>query len=309
MYMNIVYLLTNLDKKEGEKRFYIGSKTESRLEVIDGLSTIIDIKTERPYLGSATDFTMKQDLINRNRFSAEILHIVKERKDLLNIENEEINKRNAVNSFEYYNLSNAIIGGFTYDHEAVINFFGEKRKDFNSSKSGFSKKTKTANRFGFKKVYDFALWIYKEKQNTMYFTDIAKKLNCERHIPARFIESYNMEKCLKETKEINEDLKYQVRDLFKKGASINKISEILNIEIPSVDFYMEDFDKVNERHYMTAKRKNLTEKELKLKILKLVLEGNTVGTAAKTLGINQYSANRYFLKTVREFIKIEDIFN
>lgn len=305
--MNIVYLLTNLDKKEGEKRFYIGSKTESRLEIIEGLPTIIDIKTERPYLGSATDFNMKQDLINRNRFSAEILHIVKERKDLLNIENQEINKRNAVESIEYYNLSNAIIGGFTYDHNAVINFFGEKRKEFNSSKSGFSKKTKTANKFGFSKVYDFAMWIYNEKQKTPYFTNIAKKLNCERHIPANFIGTYNMEKCLKETSLNDENLKNEVRNLFKKGASINKISEILNIEIPSVDFYMDIFDKVHERHYMTAKRKNLTEKELQVKLLKLVLEGNSVGQASKILEINQYSANRYFLKILRQYLKSEDI--
>lgn len=302
--MNIIYLLTNLDGKD--KKFYIGAKSECRIEIIDELPTIIDIKTERPYLGSATDYTMKEDIKNKNRFSASILKVVNNKKDLLEEENKQIILYNAVESKEYYNHSYAILGGFSYDHNAIINYFGEKRKDFNSSKSGISKRNSTAKKFNFKNLGEFAVWIYKEKQKVEFFTIIAKTLNCERHTPAKFIESYDMEKCLLELNNKSEELVDKVRNLYIKGASFHKIKEILELEIPTISIFMGDFDKKFEREYLTAARKKLTEEELKNKITKLILEGNSVKEAAKLLQINEYSANRYFLKCIRERLKSND---
>ena len=42
--MDIIYKLTNTSKKEG-KRFYIGSKTEADLIEIDGIPTIVSLRT------------------------------------------------------------------------------------------------------------------------------------------------------------------------------------------------------------------------------------------------------------------------
>lgn len=305
--MNIIYLLTNLDKKEGEKRFYIGSKSECRIEIINNLRTIIDIKTEKPYLGSATCYQMKCDIINGHKFSASILETVNNRSKLLEIENNNIKKFNAVSSSEYYNQSYALLGGFTYDHNAIINFFGEKRKDYNSSKSGISKRNKTAKKFGFNNLGDFSVSIYREYLKTRNFVAIAKTLNCERHTPARFIESYDMEKCLKEIDILYDDLRVKIRDLYVQGASIHKISNLTGLEIPTITIYMDKFEESGQREYLTAKRKNLTEEELKLKITKLVLEGASIREASKILGINSYSANRYFLKCIRERLQTNDL--
>lgn len=49
--MEIVYLLENLDKKEG-RRIYIGSKQGCYLEEIDGVTRIVAVKTGMPYYGS-----------------------------------------------------------------------------------------------------------------------------------------------------------------------------------------------------------------------------------------------------------------
>lgn len=59
--MNIVYMLENLNKKEG-RRFYIGSKTECNLEVVDGINRIVSLKTGYPYYGSSQCPTMKDDM-------------------------------------------------------------------------------------------------------------------------------------------------------------------------------------------------------------------------------------------------------
>lgn len=307
--MNIVYLLTNLNKKEGEKRFYIGSKAECRLEVIDNVSVIIDIKTEKPYLGSATCKEMKEDILNFNIFSASILEIVGNKNDILSIENKHILQRNAVYSNEYYNLGEAIIGGFSYDHEAIINFFGEKRKDYNASKSGYSRRTNTAKKYGFEGIYEFSKWIYEESKKHKYFTEIAKILKCERHTPSRFIEFYNMEKCLNETLNPDKEIKIKVRDLYVKGASIYKIAELLQLEIPTVDFYMDKFQKHEEKVYRVARRKNLTEKELKNKIMYLFLNGKSIAQVSKELGMNATSTTRYFNETVRELLTPENFIN
>lgn len=307
--MNIVYLLTNLNKKEGEKRFYIGSKAECRLEIIDNLSVIIDIKTEKPYLGSATCKEMKQDILNFHKFSATILEIVGDKKNILSIENKYILQKNAVFSNEYYNLGEAMLGGFSYDQNAIINFFGEKRKDYNASKSGFSKRTKTAKKYGFESIYSFSKWIYEESKKHKYFTEVAKILKCERHTPSRFIEPYNMKKCLEETSCPNNEIRVKVRDLYVKGASIYKIAELLQLEIPTIDFYMDKFLKDEEKVYIVARRKNLTEKELKNKIMYLFLKGKSIAQLSEELGMNTTSATRYFNEIIRELLKPENFIN
>lgn len=297
--MNIVYLLTNLDKAEGQKRFYIGSKTECRLEILNGLPTIIDGKTERPYLGSASSPEMKQDIMSGHRFSATILKGKVSRNKLLEAENDCIKEFDAVNSDEYYNISYARLGGFMHDQEAVINFFGEIVKDYASSKSGISKRLTTARKLGFESIGDLALYIYKERSLCNSYKEVADKLKCDRHTPSRFIEGYNMSKCLSEVEGKNEEIKILVRDFYIRGASYHKIKELTGLEIPTISIYLKGFDGDSTREYLTARRKNLTEEELQKKIVSLYLQGDAIGVCAEKLGINKYSAIRYFDKYVR----------
>ena len=302
--MKIVYLLTNLNKKEGEKRFYIGGKSECRLEVLNNIPTIIDIKTERPYLGSATSFEMKQDILDGHIFSASILKIISNKENLLEQENYYIKNNNAVKSEEYYNLSEAVLGGYNYDHTAVINFFGEIRKDYNSSKSGISKRTYTAKKYGFDSIGSFSIWIYEEFVKVKSYTKVSEKLNCERHVPKKFIEPYDMSKCIKEVNSKNEITQNTIRDLYTKGASYHKIKDITGLEIPTISIYMKGFDGHNIKEYITARRKNLTEEELQTKIINLYMSGKSVKECSKTLGINTFSAVRYFDKYVRNNLKL-----
>lgn len=71
--MNIIYLLTNKSKrKKGQPKYYIGSKTECRIERIHKRDVIVDLKTNRIYWGSSSNLQMKQDL-KTDKFEASIL--------------------------------------------------------------------------------------------------------------------------------------------------------------------------------------------------------------------------------------------
>lgn len=297
--MTAVYLLTNLDRKAGEKRFYIGSKAECRLEVLNGLPTLIDCKTEKPYLGSSSSPEMKQDLLLGHRFSATILKSKLPKKRLLEAENECIKEFNAVDSPEYYNMAYATLGGFMHDHNAVMNFFGETIKEYSSSKSGTSKRNTTAKKLGFDCIGDLALYIYEERALCNSYKEVADKLNCDRHTPSRFIEGYDMPKCFKEVQDKNEDTQHLVRDLYTRGASYHKIKELTGLEIPTITIYLKGFDRGSTKEYLTARRRNLTEEELQLKIIALYLSGESIGSCADKLNINKFSAVRYFDKYVR----------
>lgn len=303
--MNIIYLLTNTDRKEGQKRFYIGGKCECRLEVIDGVSTIIDIKTERPYLGSSTSHDMKQDIQAGHKFSASILKSGVQRSSLLEEENKLIRELDAVESGEFYNLSYATIGGYMYDHTAIMNFFGETIKDYASSKSGISKRTSTAKKLGFKSIGDFCLFIHNCKEEGVSYYSMSNKLKCERHTPINFIRNYNIKKFVQEVLNKCEEVQHTVRDMYTKGASCHKIQEVTGLEIPTISIYLEGFDEGSTKEYLTARRKNLTEDELQLKIIQLYIKGKSVKECAKELGINSFSAVRYFDKYVRSHLKVE----
>ncbi len=100
--MEIVYLLENLDKKEG-RRFYIGSKQGCYLEEIDGATRIVAVNTGMPYYGSSTCIEMKEDMAACHTFNAIMLEHVRDKKDLLAAENKWIKHYDAVNSPEFYN--------------------------------------------------------------------------------------------------------------------------------------------------------------------------------------------------------------
>ena len=127
--MNIIYLLTNISKKEGT-RYYIGSKTECSLIELNGISTIISLTNNKPYYSSSSNIQFHSDFKSGNVFVASILEEVPDRSLLLSTENKYILKHDAVNSEEYYNLSEANVAGYTYSQDAPKNIYGESIKEY-----------------------------------------------------------------------------------------------------------------------------------------------------------------------------------
>ena len=108
--MNIVYLLTNTSKQHGA-RFYIGSKTECSIIELDGVPTIISLKDNKPYYSSSQNKEFIEDFKNGDIFVATLLEEVSNRDLLLATENQHILKNNAIESEDFYNLSEAKLAG------------------------------------------------------------------------------------------------------------------------------------------------------------------------------------------------------
>lgn len=304
--MNIVYKLTNLSK-EGNPKYYIGSKTECTIENINGISTIITTKTGRPYLGSSTNKIMHEDLKKNHIFSAEVLEEVYNKKNLLEIEDRYISNNNAVNSEEYYNLAGAKIGGFSYNQNAIINIYGESISEFGKSKSSLNRRHNSAKRFGFRSLFEFSIWIWEQKQLGKSCKNVADMIGWEKHAPYRYIQDYDMKKCLSEYDSSNEVLKVEIRKMISNGASVKKIASLLKLEIPTVCAYIDNFDRIYHKNYLTASRKGLTKEELEVKITKLILEGKGFGEVGKLLNIDMVSVKRYFLNCIRARLKSDDL--
>lgn len=129
----------------------------------------------------------------------------------------------------------------------------------------------------------------------------------ERHQPKRYVSAYDMEKCIKEYDDQDEDIKKKVRLTLAKGASVVKTAEILGLEVPSVIMYVGDYDDVNKKSFLVAQRQGLTKDELEIKVTKLVLDGMGFNEVSRELGINQTSVKRYFFRCVRANLKSEDL--
>lgn len=296
--MNIIYKLTNLEREEG-RRLYIGSKAECAIETIDGIDRIVSLKTGLPYYGSSTCPLMKEDMQNGHRLQAEVLEEVPDKKNLLDRENYWIKKFDAVDSPEFYNIAYAIIGGHSIDQTAAYNMYGETIVAYGKATSSMNKRQNTAKRFGFKNMGEFCVWLYMEWLSGKTYAQIAQEIGWERHAPYRYRADYNMEKCLNEYFENDEDLRHEIRTLLAKGVSAKRIAELKGLELPTVSLYIGDYDQVYTKAFLVAQRRGLTKDELEKKVVKLVLEGQGFLEAARELSINETSAKRYFLRYVR----------
>ena len=304
--MNIIYMLTNVDKKEG-RRFYIGSKTECFIEEFEGLSRIVSSKTGKFYYGSSTCLEMKADMKNHHRFSAVVLEEVPNKKDLLERENEWIRKYDAVNSSEFYNKSYAILGIFKVDQQAPYNEFGETILGYGKLMSSFNKKNNTAKKFGFKNLGEFCVWIYQRRQAGLSWPAIADEIGWERHQPQRYVCCYNMEKSVAEYDPVNTEVQRKVRVLIAKGASVSKTAELLSLEIPTVIQYIDDFNLINDRTFLCAQRRGMTKEELGIEVTKRILDGAGFNEVSVELNLNETSVKRYFLRCVRANLKSSDL--
>lgn len=304
--MNIIYLLTNLEREEG-RRFYVGSKAECFIENINGIDRIVSAKTGLPYYGSASCPMMKDDMAKGARLEAKILEEVPNKKFLLEVEDKWIVKLNAVDSPEYYNMSYARIGGHSYDQYAAYNMYGETILSYGKAVGSLNNRHKTAKRFGHKNMAEFAIWIYKRFQEGYNPRQVAEMIGWERHSPARYIKDYDIAKCLSEYQEDNQEIQQEIRKLIAEGVSAKKIAEIKNLEIPTVVLYIGDYDQVSTKAFLVAQRRGLTKEELEIQVTKRILQGAGFTEVSRELGVNETSVKRYFLRYVRANLDHENL--
>lgn len=299
-------MLENLDRESG-RRFYVGSKTECFIEEIDGLPRIVSSKTGLPYYGSSSCPLMKEDMKNQHRLKASVLEEVPDKKFLLEKEDVWINKLNAVDSPEFYNIAYAKIGGHSVDQTAMYNMYGETIVEYGKARSTINRRNNTAKRFGFDNVGDFSIWIYNQLKEGKNSAQIAEMIGWERHSPRRYISDSNMEKCIEEYDENNLELRTEIRMLIAKGVSAKRIAVLLELEIPTVCLYIGDYEEIYKKGYLVAQRAGFTKDEMEVKITKMILDGSGFNEVSRVLGINQSSVKRYFLRCVRDRLKSSDL--
>lgn len=304
--MNIIYLLTNLDRESG-RRFYVGSKTECFIENINGINRIVSSKTGLPYYGSSTCPLMKDDMSKSMRFNAEILEEVPDKRNLLETENKWIKFLNAVESPDYYNIAYALVGGCAIDQGAAYNMYGETIVQYGKATSSLNKRHNTAKRFGFKNLGEFCIWLYNEKLSGKSSAQIARDIGWERHAPYRYLSDYDMDKCLKEYNEDDTCLQKEIRSLIAEGVSAKKIAELKGLEIPTVCLYIGEYDDIYKKAFLVAQRRGQTKEELEIEVTKMILDGKGFNEVSRELSINETSVKRYFLRCVRNKLKSSDL--
>ncbi len=296
--MNIIYLLTNLDKTEG-RRFYVGSKAECFIENIRGIDRIVSAKTGLPYYGSSSCPLMKDDMAKGARLCAKILEEVPDKKLLLETENKWIVSLNAVESPEYYNISYALIGGHMVDQTAAYNMYGETIVGYGKAVSSLNKRHNTAKRFGYKNFGEFCLFIHSEILLGKSSAQIAREIGWERHAPYRYISGHNLAKCKAEYDKDNLELTREIRLLIAEGVSARKIAEMKGLELPTICLYIGDYDQVYRKSFLVAQRRGQTKEELEIQVTKRILQGGGFMEVSRELAINETSVKRYFLRYVR----------
>lgn len=298
--MNIVYELTNLNT--GKK--YIGHKNECRVETMDGLPTIINVKTELPYYGSSSNIEMKLAL-GTEKFSAKILEVVLDRKEICKREQHWIDVYDAVNSAEYYNLSNVLNYAKRDFQNSIKNIYGETYKEYAANEGSLSKRINSSKKIGFESLEAFYKDVAIKIRKQPNLAQIARDYGLERHTIARLLVDVDVFKFEKETLKHSSSLKCKIEDYRTNGASIKKIASILSLEFATVLYYI-GTDKIKNKNYLVSKRKGLTEDELGYKIMELFLQNKSIKEINKILNLNKEQATRTFHRFIRKHIEIND---
>lgn len=301
--MEIIYLLTNKSKTSG-KRFYIGSKSSCKIVTIDGIKTMVDINSGKPYYSSSTSFEFKDDIKAGNIFEVKILQKVpmKDRKRLVEIENTWIIKENAVSSDEYYNLGYALLN--CRDQGKLANKYGETVGDLAKNNSSTSKRDNTAKDVGFSNFGELCFYAYSEYLKSKNYADVARGFNRHKGFIRMMLGPFDMEKAVNDVKTVDVE---KIRELLSQNCSLVKACEILNVELPAGRVALGDY--IKDRNYTVAFNQGKTKKELELEITREVLDGKGFQEVAALTGVTLESVKRYFFRCIRSNIKSSDLKN
>ena len=298
--MDVVYRLVNRSKVDG-KRFYIGCKTECKVVDIGGVSTMVNVRNNKPYYSSSQSPEMARDFELGNVFEVEILEVVVG-KDLYEVECSYIEKFDAVNSDEYYNMSNFLVKNVNIN--SIANSFGESIKEVAYRNSSLSKRDAGAIKMGFENFGFLYLHIAKRYASGESMAKISKSLGRQRHFCGNTFKGVDVEKC---DFEILNSSAYvdSLRDLVSKGCTFYKASEILGLELPSARIILGNF--LNDKSYLASQRLGLSRDELGDKILTLILSGKDLNEVARDLNMIKKTVERYFIQAVRYRLNTSDV--
>ena len=305
--MNIVYLLTNTSKQHGA-RFYIGSKTECSIIELDGVPTIISLKDNKPYYSSSQNKEFTEDFKNGDIFVATLLEEVPNRDLLLATENQHILKNNAIESEDFYNLSEAKLAGYMYHLDSPKNTFGETIKSYAQNEANSSKRRTRAKKLGFETYGHLAIHIYNEVLSGKSYAEVSRNLNEGKHFAKQFISNWNMPLVINSLETINkEETAALLRGYLSKGCSLKKAAEILSLEEPVAEILNNLFSCSNKK-FKIAIQKGLTNEELEEIIAKDIIDLELgFKECAKKQGMTVLNVQRYFLRYTRKRLKSNDL--
>lgn len=292
--MDAVYKLTNLSKTEG-KRFYIGSKTECHLGEIDGIPTIINTKTLKPYYSSSQCEEFREDMKRGDVISAEILRKTTLKNRFID-EKEFLLEVDAANNNEYYNKTNNAFGQETFDMDSICNIYGESYKELAYRESSLSKRDKSAIDCGFDNFGIMTIYIIKEINKGVTMAQISRDIGRKKHFCRSTIAGYDLEQIKLEIENKDEYLD-DLRDYVHKGASFYKACELVGITIFSGRVMLGDYEK--QKSYGVAYSKGKSKEELEDIVIEHYLKNGTTRSISEEVGMNDTSARRYLLRGLR----------
>lgn len=302
--MNIIYKLTNKSKTDFPNT-YIGSKKNCRLENIDGVPTIVYLKTGKPYYSSSTCSIFLQDLRNGHEFHAEILEKISNPDLTLIREHEILKQLNVAFNPQYYNKSNGIPRHGNINstvREELINKYGETVGSYNASQTAMSRRDKTAKSLGFDNFAELSFDIYEKNKAGIALRQITRDFGkTDSHFAQKFICVFNLDKAVLDV--TKSEYKDKVRELYtKERVSIRKISEILDIDQVAARYFLSSLaDK--DTHSTLYRRINKTEDELVKHVMDSIAGGKTSADICNELGSTSLIIHKYIAKGIVNLYK------
>ncbi|QDP59505.1 MAG: hypothetical protein GOVbin4162_79 [Prokaryotic dsDNA virus sp.] len=297
--MNIVYRLVN-KREDAKPKYYIGMKQECDIVSIEGEEIIWCNREDKEYWSSSASVQYFKDFSRGDRFSVEVL-FKGSREAVAKKEVELLEQVDAANNPLYYNLCNQSL--HTMAQDKVVNRYGETLKDVANCKSSSSKRDRTAESLGFKDSSFLAEFIYKQSLKGYSFAKISRDLGRHRHFAKVYISKQDMSLF---NQEINNTDPYVVRKMYALGATLTKISKTMNIGYFSARRLLGCYLDKGNRRFLVATDLGYTKDELGCIIVRMFLEGKSLGDISKELKIQEITTRRYFHSCLRERLKASD---
>lgn len=312
--MNVIYRYVNLTRLERNTPpyYYIGSKVECSMHKPyedEDRYYLYDNKMDRCYFGSPSTQSY-WDHWDTDLFTVQILEKVGNRADIREREAKWLVFHNAADSDEYYNMTNVTIhtrGGCSQP-SAIVNIYGENYAEYASRMSNRSKRDNRAQALGFSNHGELALFIkdkYDEGNSFEYISKhILKQEN--RKFAGVTVRDYDLDKMKDEINLLkdNSEMIDTIRSHITLGASINKISEITNLEIPTVRYLIGEYWFGESGTRRTAKLFNKTQLEIELDIANRWVKGEGIKDIAKDYdAMSDTTIKRYLEDCLRRNLK------
>lgn len=314
--MNVVYQYVNETKQAtGDKPYkYIGCKSECSIMVSDqGTNYLFNNKDARAYYGSSSNQAYWDDWERGDVFNVEILEEVPKRETIREVEQRYLTQIDAAGSPDYYNMTNNALSpsAKTMDHNAVVNKFGERYKEYAQRMSNRSKRDSNAKQCGFTSFGHMMLHIKQQLDLGRSGADISRNDlgSANRHFAKVTSRPYDLDKMQSEIERLDgdEDIVLEIRKYITLGASINKIAEILGLEIPTVRYLLGDYYFGDDMLKVTSKRHFKTNMELEVEMTKRWLAGESYRDISESYDMSHTTVKRFVDICIRRNLSPEKL--